>query len=260
MADDSQIPVGASKLGGSPDVPSGFVWPQWNGTPLTFIGQFRLSEVAPFDVERILPTMGLLSFFYEADQRIWSQYSDKRGSWKVSYLENESAPLERVPHPRISDLLNNLAPCAVSFSQVLTSPVSDLRKNDQIGSRFYFAHSRGLEMLKILNADYKQYRELWRAVGKSYPVHQLLGNPDEIQDDIRYDGVALGSFTPGDPCVPLVMHDVNEWRLLLQIDSDDDGDGLGIMWGDAGCVYYCIQNDALDNRDFENCWLTLQSH
>jgi len=63
VAGDTQIPVGASKLGGSPDLPPDFIWPQWDCTPLTFIGQFNLSDVAPFDVERALPVTGILSFF-----------------------------------------------------------------------------------------------------------------------------------------------------------------------------------------------------
>ncbi len=50
-ADDSQIPLGASKFGGAPDVPAGFEWPKWNEKPLGFLAQINLEEVAPFDLE-----------------------------------------------------------------------------------------------------------------------------------------------------------------------------------------------------------------
>ncbi|MHB8624876.1 MAG: YwqG family protein [Aggregatilineales bacterium] len=265
VADDSEIPVGVSKLGGSPDMPADFVWPQWNGTPLTFIGQFRMAEVAPFDIEHVLPPTGLLSFFFEADQRISYQHPDKRGSWKVIYLENETAPLERIPHPRVSDILSQLAPCAVTFSQMLTLPVRDLNDYDETGDTFY-AHGRGLEKLKILNVDTHRYGDLSRAAYERRLLHQLLGNPDQIQGDIRYEsqleanGVALGSIIPNDPRIFQAAQDANNWRLLLQIDSDSDDDGLGIMWDDVGCVYYCIQNDALDKRDFEHCAVTMQGN
>jgi len=63
-ADDAQIPVGASKFGGAPDVPADFEWPMWNDKPLGFLAQINLEEVAPFDVEGLLPKSGLLSFFF----------------------------------------------------------------------------------------------------------------------------------------------------------------------------------------------------
>ncbi len=45
---DAQIPLGASKFGGAPDVPSGFEWPMWNEKPLGFLAQINLEEVAAF--------------------------------------------------------------------------------------------------------------------------------------------------------------------------------------------------------------------
>ena len=63
--DESKIPVGASKFGGVPDVPAGFVWPMWQNKPLSFMGQIRLGDVAPFDTEQLLPTSGWLHFFYD---------------------------------------------------------------------------------------------------------------------------------------------------------------------------------------------------
>ncbi len=63
--EDAQIPLGASKFGGAPDVPPDFEWPVWNGKPLGFLAQINLEEVEPFDVENQLPKSGLLSFFYD---------------------------------------------------------------------------------------------------------------------------------------------------------------------------------------------------
>ena len=62
--DDDAIAIGASKFGGAPDAPAGFEWPTWNERPLGFLAQINLEEVAPFDVENLLPASGLLSFFY----------------------------------------------------------------------------------------------------------------------------------------------------------------------------------------------------
>lgn len=38
-ANDAEIPLGASKFGGAPDVPPGFEWPMWNDKPLGFLAQ-----------------------------------------------------------------------------------------------------------------------------------------------------------------------------------------------------------------------------
>ena len=46
-----------------------------------------------------------------------------------------------------------------------------------------------------------------------------------------------------------------DWRLLLQMDSDDD---LDVMWGDAGILYFWIQADEARRGDFSNAWMILQ--
>src|SRR5690242_5173310 len=61
-ADDVLLPIGASKLGGVPDLPSGWAWPKWRGEPMAFIAQVRLDGAAPYDAEGALPHTGLLSF------------------------------------------------------------------------------------------------------------------------------------------------------------------------------------------------------
>ncbi|MFI5301639.1 MAG: DUF1963 domain-containing protein, partial [Polyangiales bacterium] len=62
VADDA-LPLGASHLGGWPDLPAGVEWPRLDAFPMTFIGQFRLEDVAPHDIDHSLPESGLLSFF-----------------------------------------------------------------------------------------------------------------------------------------------------------------------------------------------------
>src|SRR5437667_8909153 len=58
VEEEVQLPLGASKLGGLPDVPSDFEWPAYNDKLLTFVAQLRLSDLAPLDVEQALPANG----------------------------------------------------------------------------------------------------------------------------------------------------------------------------------------------------------
>src|SRR5215510_11398881 len=78
--EDDEIPIGASKLGGNPDLPEDFEWKTYQGKPLTFIGQFKFSELAPYDRDKELPAEGMLYFFFEADEM-----DDNLGAWDVFY-------------------------------------------------------------------------------------------------------------------------------------------------------------------------------
>ncbi len=75
-AADSKIAVGASKIGGHPDLPPGFTWPpggdchaiyndDTGGTDRLagFLAQVNFAEIAHTQAARVLPDMGLLSFF-----------------------------------------------------------------------------------------------------------------------------------------------------------------------------------------------------
>jgi uncharacterized protein YwqG len=47
-----------------------------------------------------------------------------------------------------------------------------------------------------------------------------------------------------------------DWRLLLQIDTDDEGPGW--MWGDVGRVYFWVKQHDLESLRFDDAWLILQ--
>ena len=50
----------------------------------------------------------------------------------------------------------------------------------------------------------------------------------------------------------------SNWRLLLQIDSDERGPGW--MWGDAGTIYFWIREKDVAARQFDDVWLIFQCH
>jgi uncharacterized protein YwqG len=49
--------------------------------------------------------------------------------------------------------------------------------------------------------------------------------------------------------------DTSAWRLLLQIDSDDD---LGLRWGECGTLYFGMRADDLRAERFERAVITWQ--
>ena len=70
---DESIPIGASKIGGEPDLPAGVEWPHCKNAPLSFACQFNLSSVPANSSAGRLPSEGLLSFFCDTTQfsHVW---------------------------------------------------------------------------------------------------------------------------------------------------------------------------------------------
>ena len=94
--------------------------------------------------------------------------------------------------------------------------------------------------------------------------HRMFGWPDVIQNPIRLwcqlvsNGVAVDTAEGWrDPRVEGLRRGASEWRLLLQIDTDED---VGWMWGDSGRVYYWIREQDLRAGRFEKVWSVLQSY
>lgn len=89
-ADPDEVPLGASKLGGPPDLPRGVTWP--GGT--RFFAQVDLAGVTAVAYEGLdLPDSGLLSFFAHADD----DGVDWSASSAVVLYTPAGTPLVRTP-------------------------------------------------------------------------------------------------------------------------------------------------------------------
>jgi uncharacterized protein YwqG len=244
-SDDEEIPVGASKFGGLPDVPKDFLWPEWGNQPLSFLGQINLAAIAKNPIASPLPSSGLLSFFYDCEQRTWGYNPKDKGSWRVYFFLNQV--LQRASYPASIPDYARYKPCTLSTNNGLTFP--------------------GWETLYIkpLNLTDEE-RELYWSFDSTEGVgdygHQLLGHPQEVQGEMQLEcqlvsnGVNLGSpeWTQN-PCVPELEPNASQWTLLFQLDSDDNP---GWMWGSVGCLYFWITESDLASQRFENVWMVLQ--
>lgn len=71
------VPIGATKVGGAPDIPTGFEFPRVKAseypedmdeaqdTYLRFIAQYNCTELSKLDKEGLLPKAGLISIFFD---------------------------------------------------------------------------------------------------------------------------------------------------------------------------------------------------
>lgn len=240
--------VGASRLGGLPDLPAETVWPDNDGEPLSFIAQLNLAEAHAFDAGGLLPESGLLSFFYDAvSQEAWGFDPADHGSFAVIYSP-PSAPLVRREAPAALDSEGAFFPVALTMASEPTFVPWESSTTEALGMNFEAA----LEYASIFTDDGSD----------QVLVHRLLGHPDPIQGDMQLEcqlasnGIYCGDASGyQDPRATALRRDAGDWRLLLQIDSDEDA---GMMWGDVGRIYYWIRAEDLHQRDWERSWLVLQ--
>ncbi len=126
-AEDEELPLGVSKLGGLPDLPPGVAWPRgvdctawYEGTESDelcgFAGQINLADLAGTLVGRLLPSQGLLSFFIFYDY----DYSDD--GVRVLF-HPDVANLRRVSPPGPLSEASEVQPAvALSFEEGLDVP------------------------------------------------------------------------------------------------------------------------------------------
>ena len=245
-AGEDALPAGASKLGGSPDLPVGTAWPYWKGAPLAFLAQIRLDDAQSYDVAHALPATRLLSFFYDARQQTYGDNPADRGSWQVIYLTGDAAQLQRVNMPPGMPQAGHFTPCAVTFASAVTLPQEPELE------------APGWSWQGDEQTRYETFLSTFPTKAEHGGMHtRLLGHPDTIQDDMRSEcQLAANGLTGADPRAAEVTKGANAWRLLFQLDSEP---GAGMRWGDAGMLYFWIERGALAAKRFDNVWMVLQS-
>ena len=214
------LPLGASRLGGLPDLPPGATWPARDGVPMEFIAQLRLAELAPLDPLGRLPAQGSLLFFYNSQWGTTDLAGD--GCCAVLFHDGPDAALVRAtpPHvewksefsdvPQVAPFLHGLA--ALAGTPYLALP----------GGVGPFVPAGMEDHWQDFHAD--------RSTSLAPPGAQnhLLGYVDE-QDYV--DAHAGGT----------------DDQLLLQIDSDDEAQ---LNFGDCNKLFFLLRKDELAARDF----------
>jgi uncharacterized protein YwqG len=245
--DEATLPVGASKLGGLPDLPPGRDWPVWQGLPQSFIAQIHLADTRPFDMQQVLPQSGMLWFFYDARQQTYGENPTDRGGWSVLFAADDSSKLQRTPAPAALPRDSQFHACSISFASELT-----ITQQPQLE----------IPGLAWSDKDQEQYDTVLATLSpqseRAVPQHRLLGFPDTIQDDMRLQCqlVSHGVADANDPQYNALAQDARNWQLLLQVDSDEQA---GMHWANTGMLYYWITSADLQAHAFEHSWLVLQS-
>lgn len=240
-----------SKFGGKPIVDRiDFEWPYIGDRPLTFLLQFDLTELSTHLQYDWLNNSGSVLIFYDLKEMPWGYDPKDRGKWKVIFQAN---PKVEVEFPRKLDKNLILKERHFDFKKVNLLPsfedkcITSLNLTDE-----------ETDLYIELNEHYEEY-----APYRESPAHQIGGFASPVQgDDMQFEakqasnGVYMGDgngFKNATEADFQLAKD--EWQLLFQFDSDDY---LDVMWGDAGILYFWVENSKSKHNDFSNVWAVLQ--
>jgi hypothetical protein len=252
--DQTELPLGSSRLGGKPDLLSGKSWPAWRGSPMAFIGQVNLADIAAHDEEGHLPHSGLLSFFCAIDGTAAGvmRSLDDPSSWMVSHVDCDPARLVQLPvPPDLPDRLKFTA-CQVSFSREPTLPSVESREILGLGlskpeRRAYIDVQAGADLgfLQMFNHHLLGYPY---CLGDSPFI--LAGPANPLWDLYRSGRV------PDQQTLRDMQHRAEaEWRLLLQVYSNEEAQ---MDWAGGGVLHFCIPKEALSRQEFDRVWVDMQ--
>src|SRR5262245_4445404 len=153
---------GTSRLGGVPDLPAGWAWPEQGGKLLTFIAQINFAEVPRLPVP--LPERGVLYFFLGIDEPA------SNIGHRVLYWDGSGGELTRPRRPAESRFLNGectaFDPAAVLFVPAVSLPS--------------FFHDPSLDVFADRLNELEERLENASGYGKS---SRLLGYPLALSSD-----------------------------------------------------------------------------
>lgn len=254
--DDSKetIPPDASKFGGDPWLPPDFQWPVY-GTdqpcPLSFLCQIDLAEVKPYDRDDILPSKGMLYFFYDCESFCWGFDPEDKGGARVYYFEDtEGFVPTKWPEGIDEDYI--ISEMALRFTSQPSYPSFE-----------------ELELHSSIECQWEDYDAALEKLGVDMDAedHKLLGYAYVIQNEMLteceavtrgiYRGGASGDQDVSEDEEASIRRGAKDWIVLLQLTTLETEYGE-CMWGDCGMLYFYIKKQDLAAKRFENAWFALQ--
>jgi hypothetical protein len=239
-----------SRLGGPPVLPAGTPWPTWGDRPLDFVGVIDFGELASALWLPELPGAGTAAFYYATGlPRPWGDDPAQTAGWRV-------LPGARVP----------AGPATLPEIRLGASPFVSLPSPHEPALRPIGAAAIGAA------ATYSELYASWaRFTWGDEPRHQTGGWPVVVQRAVWRDCALAAAGHPLDAMTPLIADPAPaevdcqlgsvpaaaaDWRLLLQLDSDDR---LGWRWGEKGCVYFSARAADVRSGALDRSWLILQA-
>lgn len=272
---EDKTPPLTSKLGGLPDLPKGTAWPTYQfvpwqppvrppgfigrllgrkpepqppppppeATPLPFLAQINLADIARVGCDLPLPETGLLLFFYEAheDGMANSETTGFRVLFVPGGTETErpsSAPVPPAPVRSLECQAGETLPELEYMEEYVPAYSPD-----------HFA-----EVYEALDEDIDTFIYSGNAFGGW--AHSIQGTM-ELQCELFANGMKGLPDDYKEAEARGLNKNATGWRLLMQLDSEDTPE---LDWGDSGKVYFFCRKDDIAACRFERCCVIPQSH
>lgn len=295
VADEATIPLGATKIGGYPDLPPHLDWPARPAYPdaedrsafyLRLLTATRPGSDLPSDAyegdirlrARLPATSMPLSFVAQVDlgtiQRSGATDLDLPGSGRLLlFYDLVEMPWGYAPDESIGFAVRyDDSPLEAIERRPLPPELAMLRARDAylppqaVSVRGTLtpipAEEVASEGLAVSDGGLAAYRD-WQVEASEqerWQAHRVGGWPSIVQGEMRTQCALVsagyaGAERPRNTAAQQVAASAGEWTLLLQLASDDE---QGFMWGDNGFLYLWIRRDDLAHRRFERAHLVLQ--
>jgi hypothetical protein len=208
---DADWAVGATRVGGEPDLPLDLPWPVGAEGPLLFVLQVDLALVAPLDLEERLPSDGLLSVFadpFAEDVRVLHHEPGVALARRATPADSQRPPFRA---------------CGVEVQAELHLPPPDSAFMDGADGSALFDDD---EHDAYWDEVWLAWRERLRpGPAGSCGIHQILG------------------YAMAERLEAQALHE----EVLIGFDSDDRAN---MQWGDVHCVWVFMDRDRLAARAF----------
>lgn len=244
-----------SRIGGDPDLPEEIEWPLTSdGTPMTFLAQLQLRDVAAHDATASLPLGGMLYFFIGVDEPAYNI------EHRVLYLtEDQTAAAVRRQAPEETTLEEEFTGYRIEARATLEPP------------NYAYVDD---EIVEDEEHDFESYEDLCHQLTglESDDIATIFGYPSTQHGDCEHEAAlmlltgseynysmeaAVQQIT--DHCggnAEQAQQEIRDTLLLLAIDSDDD---VGFCWWDAGELQFYIRKEDLLDGNFERTYCSLYS-
>ena len=248
-----------SRLGGRPNLPRDVEWPESKEGPLAFVAQLDLGSM-PRIREFGLPLAGSLFFFYSGNDSP-TKPADRK-MFRVLYIDSALDGIRERSFPKELDSKLRWQGFRFEAQKEVSFPWPE----DTI--------VRQLNLSKDESGSFWEFSSYWlEQQSQLRTLHRVGGYPNYVQHDPKFEahlkttGLWAEIWKKGKLDAMAYFQETNrrfaearqreghraaEWELLLQVDSEEAN---GMMWGDAGHLYFLMRRDDLQARRWEKAWM-----
>lgn len=215
---DGATTVGASRIGGQPDLPAELQWPEWGERKLQFVAQINLAELPAVPERELLPQAGWLWFFWffspNDEYFYFASVPEEQPACQVWYWDGPASALSPRDFPEELDDPADFCEIrgALTFQSFRTFPgyghpslhafSEDPRSHEDVWN----------------NPTIAAIREVQNKAEDDYTLPslvQVLGYPREMQNEVTR-GVLDQDCNAQDVSRDEFVEKAGQWVLLLQ--------------------------------------------